>query len=289
VTNQPSACRASRSRGCDAALAAGSAALTGALWTQLLRGLVPGGAARWERVNHAGEPVTLLEGAALVGGTIAGAMVCGPATGVPGHRVAAVCTTALGAAAIGALDDLRQSADRKGLAGHLGALRRGQVTTGSLKILVLGASGIAGVALLDRSSAGLLDTALGAAVVAGSANLANLLDLRPGRALKAAGLALLPLLLTGPRSPVAAVAGGAAAALLPADLRGTSMLGDTGANPLGGLVGLALVDRQGRVGRVATVVVITGLTLASEQVSFTRVIESTPVLREFDALGRPRR
>jgi hypothetical protein len=64
------------------------------------------------------------------------------------------------------------------------------------------------------------------------------------------------------------------------------MLGDTGANAAGALLGTALLQRSGPRGRVAALAILTALTLASEKVSFTRVIESTPVLRELDALGR---
>jgi hypothetical protein len=64
------------------------------------------------------------------------------------------------------------------------------------------------------------------------------------------------------------------------------MLGDTGANAAGALLGSALVERLGTRGRLVTLAILTGLTLASEKVSFTRVIESTPGLRELDALGR---
>jgi UDP-N-acetylmuramyl pentapeptide phosphotransferase/UDP-N-acetylglucosamine-1-phosphate transferase len=67
------------------------------------------------------------------------------------------------------------------------------------------------------------------------------------------------------------------------------MLGDTGANAAGALIGTALLGATGRRGRIVALVVLTGLTLASERVSFTQVIESTPVLRELDAWGRPAR
>jgi UDP-N-acetylmuramyl pentapeptide phosphotransferase/UDP-N-acetylglucosamine-1-phosphate transferase len=67
------------------------------------------------------------------------------------------------------------------------------------------------------------------------------------------------------------------------------MLGDTGANAAGALLGTALLEGTGRRGRVAALAVLAGLTLASERVSFTRVIEATPVLREIDAWGRPAR
>lgn len=277
--------------GRDVLRAVAAGIVTGALWRGLRTGPVPGGRQRWARTNHAGREVTLLEGVALVAGTTATAGLAGPAIGVPAPVSAALVITGMGAGWVGAVDDLREDTDRKGLAGHLGALARGRVTTGSLKILVLAGTGLVGCALVDRASAdrAAWRTLLGGAVVAGSANLANLLDLRPGRALKAGLLTALPLVLTGTGSPPAAVVAGSAAVLLPDDLAGRSMLGDTGANPLGALLGLALVERWHGPGRVFALGVITGLTLASERVSFTAVIESTPVLRELDALGRARR
>jgi hypothetical protein len=74
--------------------------------------------------------------------------------------------------------------------------------------------------------------------------------------------------------------------VLPADLGEQVMLGDCGANAVGALLGLRLAARPGRPGRIALLGVITALTLASERISFTRVIEATPVLRELDRLGR---
>ncbi len=280
----------------DGLLVLTAAAGTSVLWRRLRTGGVPGGRARWARTNHAGDEVTLLEGVALVAGATGTAVLAGPVAGLGAARTTAMLVTGVGAGWVGAVDDLRQDTDRKGLAGHLGALARGHVTTGSLKILVLAGTGLVGAALVDHAAAsgrgrtrGALGTLVGGAVVAGAANLANLFDLRPGRALKVGLLSATPLVATGPGAPGAAVVAGAAAALLPDDLAGRSMLGDTGANPLGALVGLAVVDRwQGR-GRLLALALITGLTLASEKVSFTAVIESTPGLRELDALGRPRR
>jgi hypothetical protein len=126
---------------------------------------------------------------------------------------------------------------------------------------------------------------LGAAVVAGSANLLNLLDLRPGRALKVGLLVGAPL-AAGPAGGLAAGPVGACTGLLPADLTERTMLGDSGANALGALLGLALAARTGPAGRAGALAVIAALTAASEKVSFTRVIARTPVLRELDLLGR---
>ena len=64
------------------------------------------------------------------------------------------------------------------------------------------------------------------------------------------------------------------------------MLGDTGANILGGVLGLMVVLVCGRGVRNGVLVGLILLNLASEFVSFSRVIQAVPPLRWFDRLGR---
>ncbi|MEE6262628.1 hypothetical protein V1633_35530 [Plantactinospora sonchi] len=252
-----------------------------------------------ERTNFRGRTVTLAAGPAL-----AAAAAVGGAAGAPSRPAAAAALVAgLSSGAVGLYDDVvgarPDQKAAKGFAGHLAALRQGRVTSGLVKIAGVGAAGLAAAALLaaDPSvrshprrrragrTAGLVDVLLGAGVVAGTANLVNLLDLRPGRALKAGVLLGTPL-LPGPNGGLAAGPVGAAAALLPADLDERVMLGDSGANALGALLGVALAARTGPVGRAALLTGIAALTAASEKVSFTQVIQNTRGLRELDALGR---
>jgi UDP-N-acetylmuramyl pentapeptide phosphotransferase/UDP-N-acetylglucosamine-1-phosphate transferase len=269
-----------------------AAALTAAVTTWVTRRaadvLVDPSDRRWARVNHRGAPLSLLEGPAAAAGLVAGAVV-----GAADRRTATACAVAAaGAAAFGLVDDLTEDTgrSRKGLRGHLGALAHGELTTGGLKVLGIGATSLVAAAILpDRDGAGrlvrLVDVGTSGALVAATANLLNLLDLRPGRALKAAGLASAPL-LAGRAGPVSGAVLGAAAAALPRDLGESDMLGDGGANALGALLGVGAVLAHGRPGRLALLAGAVGLTLASERVSFTEVIARTPVLREIDAWGR---
>jgi hypothetical protein len=264
----------------------GIGALGSAVAAALLRARPPGGVERWTRESHAGRDLTLFEGPAYAVGAVAGALAGG--AGAP------ALVAGLGAAAFGALDDVAGDSSSKGLRGHLGAAGRGEVTTGAIKIVGLAATGLLAARMVDRSSqrTGGLATVVGGAVIAGSANIANLLDLRPGRALKVVLLLAAPIVAGGRGTPsssaMAGAAAGAAVAVLPADLAGRSMLGDTGANGAGALLGTALVARSGLRERVLALAAVTALTLASEKVSFTAVIESTPGLRELDGLGRSR-
>ncbi len=250
----------------------------------------PGGAPRWTRTNHRGEPVSLLEGPALATGT---ALAVAAVPGLPARVRAAGVLAAVGAGGFGLLDDLAERGSAKGLRGHLGALHRGEVTTGLLKIAGIGVTGVVAAALASRPGAGDrarfgrgVDLAASAALVAGTANLVNLFDLRPGRALKVVLLHVPVLVRPGPEAMLTAVAIGASTAVLGEDLDERTMLGDCGANALGAVLGTAAVAGLERRGRLASLAVVLALVLASERVSFTKVIAATPGLRELDALGR---
>ena len=248
-----------------------------------------------ERTNFHGRTVSLAGGPALALGATAGAVA-----GAPSLRVAAASAVAgVTSGSVGLYDDISGDSGIKGFAGHLGALREGRVTSGLVKIAGVGAAGLAAAALLaadprvrahrGRRRGGVVratsDVLLGAGVIAGTANLLNLLDLRPGRALKAGTLIGVPLAV-GRGGGVAAGTLGAGAALLPADLGEEIMLGDAGANALGALLGVALAARTGPAGRAVALSVLAALTAASEKVSFTKVIAETPWLRAADELGR---
>lgn len=247
----------------------------------------------WLRTNYAGRQVDLQAGPALTVGLASSALAAGALGGTPRTGVASVVAT-LGAGAAGLNDDLREAPEdrRKGLRGHLGALREGRVTTGLAKIAGIGASAFVAALVIDsgRGPRGgarrLAEITLDAALIAGSANLVNLLDLRPGRALKGSIGASLLLTLAG-QGLRALPAAGPMLTAITADLEEDDMLGDCGANALGAHLGVAATGLP-RVVRAALLAGVVGLTLASERVSFSAVIDRTPALAAVDAWGRRR-
>jgi len=252
---------------------------------RLLLSRPPGGPDRWTRTNHRGESVSLLLGPAAVVGSVATAATA-PGLTRP-ERLATILASA-GAGAVGCYDDLAGATQVKGFQGHLGALRRGKVTSGLVKIAGIGLTGLAAAAVLrghdSRPGVRAADTLLDGALIAAAANAVNLLDLRPGRALKVV-LAPAPALLAGP-GPALAGPLGVAAGLLGDDLGERGMLGDCGANALGAGLGAAVAARAPRPVRWAVLAGLLGLTFAAERVSFTAVIEANPSLRRVDELGR---
>lgn len=166
-------------------------------------------------------------------------------------------------AAIGLADDLWSGPER-GFRAHL----RSGATTGTLKLVGIPLLGL----VRTRSLSGALLVGL-------SANAINQLDTRPGRALKAFGIGALAV--GAPRRALAA-----AVLLAPYDLREMTMLGDAGSNALGAVLGFSSVERLTGWRRWSAIGALSLLTLVGERRSLGAVIESTPVLRGLDRLGR---
>jgi UDP-GlcNAc:undecaprenyl-phosphate GlcNAc-1-phosphate transferase len=135
--------------------------------------------------------------------------------------------------------------------------------------------------------------ALRTLAIALTANLVNLLDLRPGRALKAYSLlavvGAIPVMLVASHAEALVwlvLSLGPVAAVWRLDLSERAMLGDAGANAAGALAGwfIALTFSPWFLG--GYVALVLALNLASEKISFSAVIEGNPVLSWLDGLGR---
>ncbi len=188
---------------------------------------------------------------------------------------------------LGLIDDLLGTDADRGFRGHLEALVHGRLTTGAMKLFGGGVVAIVLAAAPGQVSGRRL--LADAALVALAANLGNLFDRAPGRTIKVGLLVYVPIAMAAGTSPVGlalAPVVGAAAGLLPADLGERLMLGDTGANLLGAVLGLAVVLETSRPVRTGVLVALVLLNAASERVSFTKVIDGTPGLRHLDRLGR---
>lgn len=248
------------------------------------------------RPNYRGHPVPTAAGVVLPltlvvvegGRAVAGAAGVGAKSAMAPGRLS-VLVAALGMGMLGLLDDLAGPGEARGFAGHLRSLVQGRLTAGGVKLV-----GGAGVALTAVAVGSARDLPTGrlladAALVALAANLGNLFDRGPGRAIKVAGASFLVLALATMGAVVltgAAVVVGAAAALLVDDLHERLMLGDTGANALGAVVGLGVVLACSPATRLVALVVVAAMNLASEVVSFSRVIDAVPPLRALDRAGR---
>ena len=266
----------------------GSAAL-GAVTARLLTPMVIARAPEGlVRTNVAGRPVPAVLGLPLVvGGLVPIALWVGVIAGARDALPPIVIATAvvlLAFAAAGRWDDTKGHELPRGFKGHLGAARSGRLTGGLIKLLAGGAVGL-GAGLVLRDGVAALQTFL---IVPLAANLVNLLDRAPGRAGKAALLMGIPLLAFGHTGWSLAAAGvlGAAAYLLVVDLAEVGMLGDMGANALGGVVGLGLALSLPPIARWAAIALLLTLNLLSERFSFSEGIARVGLLNRLDLLGR---
>lgn len=262
--------------------------------------------AKWDRQHRDGSAVSLFGGLETALGVLgAGASLSHTRIGL-----ASLIASAAGGIA-GWVDDHCEAsfpAVGKGFRGHLGALRKGRLTSGMVKIVLIGTGAAVSALLLEakrkdfsldeqKSFSQIVrkigNSGINTVIIAGTANFLNLLDLRPGRALKA-GILLTSAVLPKVDLTTRALGTGVITASLinlPKDLSGENMLGDLGANALGGAIGVLLVDFADstihrKSAKLAVTLALVALTALSEKISFSQIIENTPILRELDQFGR---
>jgi hypothetical protein len=203
-----------------------------------------------------------------------------------------------GACALGLFDDWVGDNESKGFRGHFKALGKFVLTTGGLKMFGIGALCLfTSVSLYWDGIAALPRVILATCTIALMANFMNLFDLRPGRCSKvyiivfafsllavafggilkldALNIACLGLAGIGPLLAVGRF-----------DFGEKGMLGDAGANSMGVFVGYIFATALPLWALAILTLALFALNIASELVSFTKIIEANRFLSFLDNLGR---
>ncbi len=189
-----------------------------------------------------------------------------------------------GAALVGLFDDVLGGSKPRGLLNHFRYFfLENKVSTGLVKAIVIGIISIWVVSMIGGRWFEYLGNAL---LLVLTVNFINLLDLRPGRALKGVlFLFLLPLLFQVPGQGLLFSSLGIMLAYAPYDLQGKVMLGDTGANVLGMISGFLLLATPLWV-KMILLVFMFSLHVVTEKYSLTVIIEKNPFLKKIDEWGQ---
>ena len=185
----------------------------------------------------------------------------------------------------GALDDLIGNRNVSGLKGHFKSLFKGELTTGGFKALF---GGFVGLVVSVCISSSIVDIIVNTLIIALSANLMNLFDLRPGRAIKVYLVIIIPIYitLTGYTKVFPLLILPNVLAYFNIDLKARGMMGDTGSNVLGISIGVLMALGYGIKVRLAWLVFLILMHLITEKFSLTKIIEKNRVLKFIDNLGR---
>lgn len=239
------------------------------------------------RPNFRGNEIPAIAGVIVLIVASIGALILLAATDSIDAAVAfAGFQAAAGFGVLGMLDDLGSDSSGGGFRGHLRALRGGKVTTGLVKLV--------GGGMVAALTAGIISTDLAGWVrdtllIALSANLANLFDRAPARTTKvslAVFVALAAATLLEPEVAIAGLAVGAAVGLGPFELDEHLMQGDTGVNVVGAALAVSAAATCPDIALWIALGVVAALNIASEKISFSKVIASNRVLRAIDMAGR---
>lgn len=189
-------------------------------------------------------------------------------------------------AAVGLIDDLIGNRGASGLKGHLKSLLKGKLTTGGLKAIT---GGLVSLLIGSLFSFNLLEIIVNTFIIALFTNLINLLDLRPGRAIKGFLSISIIFILIGLIREIRIILVSFMAyalAYLPDDIRARTMMGDVGSNSLGVILGIVTVLSYSIHIKYLILSLLVLIHIITEKYSLTEIIKKNPVLNFLDELGR---
>lgn len=192
----------------------------------------------------------------------------------------------LSASFTGCLDDNSRDIS-KGIAGHFKLLIRGKITSGSIKAVVgVFISFIISLNFGDKNIYLLIDTLLICMVQ----NLVNLLDLRPGRAIKTyMTLSLISLPFANFFSAYTGLNVGIISITifyLPYELKEEFIMGDIGSNVLGIILGIIIASSKFILFKVIVFAFVIIVQIYAEKKSINDFIEYNRSFKFVDMLGR---
>jgi hypothetical protein len=242
-------------------------------------------AAPFGRRNYRGRRVAFPLGVVILAASATSLAVCACVSLLPAGT-ATVAVFVLGVGLLGLADDALAGSAR-GIRGHLRALLARRFDTAMLK-----ACGTLGLALIVLHASGLRGErlALAGGVLVLAPHAFNLVDLRPGRAIKLFSLLAAILLLATRASRELWLLGpfvGPLAAIAYFDVRERGMLGDSGASLIGALAGLWLVSALPSAALAGALATLAAVAIYGEVSSISALITRAPLLRRLDSMGRP--
>lgn len=189
---------------------------------------------------------------------------------------------------IGLLDDIFGDNKSKGFKGHvIRFIKNGEFSTGLLKMVSVPVVIFVSSVFLQKE---VVESVFYAIFGSLCVNLFNLFDLRPGRCIKVLWIFVMLLSFFMHLDSTAVVLLTLTIPFFIGDLREFYMLGDAGSNAIGYLFFLFLTNSYSKTYNSPLIwtafVVVFGLNVLSEHISFSKVIEKNTLLNFIDMLGR---
>ncbi len=188
---------------------------------------------------------------------------------------------------LGFIDDFLGDSESKGFKGHIYCLLfKKEISTGLLKAFFGFILSLTAVSFLKE---GFYVILLSALLIPLTTNAINSLDLRPGRAIKSFLVISLLLLIFGRNSDTPFLLAPFLATILvylPYELKEQVMLGDSGANILGGGLGYIIILSFSIRIQIFVLLGLIIFQLFCEVYSISKIIDSNRFLTYLDSLGR---